>query len=361
MAHSTVHRSQQALPAKEKLENGKGGVQYIGSGSLNAETTKTAADSITRVLDRALQCSEPSEIVSKSQGVDASAAVELVNDFLLASKYLRPETSRTLEMLKFRYSMLMGSNRHFGTPSPIKHSRFSRQKHTDGRSGIEVEPYDRTPRQVEVESRRRNAFELQRDELNLNKGLFDVTNRATRGSHDRLSGGVSTPKLDDTTDAQKSGIMPPPLFSPRKGPTLVHLAPTDYQSMPIRGRTPNRNQYNENYRRPFDSEDVGSSSFYQSEVEDMARQAFGGATISSHGRGEFVHQYTGKDGDLDSAANDSDEEGNKKARNIWERMRVSSEGSGATGESNEARYGDESEDEAERARECKVVGAPWLA
>jgi len=284
-------------------------------------------------------------------------------DFLAAAMHLHRGTCRTLEMLKFRYSMLTNTDERPGNLSPKRHSPFNRRKHRDDDNDFEIKPHDRSPSRGECENKRRNAFELQREELNLEQGLADVTNRITHRGDDRLAGGAHLPGLGGETYIDKDSVVPRPLFSPRRGPALIHLAPPDYQSMPERERTPEKLTWKTKGGHSFTEMEIGSAQFYEAEIEDMARQAFGGSFTSTRGHTRYAHgsiEKEDKDED-DCAARGKDDDGNDKARNIWERMRVGSEGSGASGESTEGRYGDESEDGAERARDCKLVGAPWLA
>lgn len=361
VSQSTVRCAQQDPQTKPKLKKGKSRGQCGGNGSLNPATTVHAAESISRVLYGGLQFDKNIDNISISNSVDASTAVGILNDFLSAATHLRPDTSRNLEMLKFRYSMLFNANQAKITPSPKRYSPFDRQRHTGERNRLGLELDNHCPCPAEIENKRRNAFELQREELNFEPTLTDVTNKVSYRGRDSNVRRLHIPRLERMSDIHKVDIVPPPLFSPKKSPSLVYLT-TSARTPPSEcGRTSTYDEYVKNERGFDNVKDIGTAKFYEAEVEDMARQAFGGATISQWVHREHRIQFIEGNLVADSPAHDSEEEGNMKARTIWERMRVSSEGSGTTGESTEAKYGDQTEDKAEWARECKVIGAPWIA
>jgi len=93
----------------------------------------------------------------------------------------------------------------------------------------------------------------------------------------------------------------------------------------------------------------------------MARQAFGGYVKSPGDIKQNLSTGETQTGGVDTG-DTVEEAGTRKAREIWERMRIGSEGSAASIDSlvHHSRACEESEDEEERVRECKVIGTPWL-
>ena len=275
-------------------------------------------------------------------------------------------------MLKFRYSIVM-NNDLMPVASPKRCVSFER-RNEDRRKTFGPESPRFTPQGANSDGGRRNAFEMERQEIGSvldfsrplvsskssfpdfckrEKELSDVTNRTRYRGHNLLSGGIHLLGYDDTLDPGKDDVVPPPLFSPKRGSTLVHSSTSEYGSPQGTARKPKKTEHQALHYHHLPT-NIGSARFYAAEVQEMARQAFGGATTTCHHRSEFSHECMGNREGNEEAAND-------KAKMIWERMRICSEGSGTSANSTEVRYSDESADEAERARECRVVGAPWLA
>jgi hypothetical protein len=332
VTRATIYNTQHGFSRKHKQKQDRGSPKRSVGKKLDTAETENAAERIIRVLREGLRFEGNNVDAASNHTTNAGQAVKLLNDFLAAATNLPPDTNRTLEMLKFRYSMLVNSDDQPESAQPPRSPKrchpFQQQK-AEGCKSFESESLRRTPRNAEVESDRRNAFEIDREEMNFEQALTDVTNKIRCRGHDLLSGGTYLLGYDGTVDLGKDNAIPPPLFSPK------------------RGRDPGEKAYHGD-RRHLQT-NIGSASFYAAEVEAMARQAFGGATTTCHHRSEFLEHGM------------NEEEGNDKARKIWERMRISSHGSGTSAKSTEVRYSDESADEAERVRECKVVGAPWLA
>jgi hypothetical protein len=343
---------------KEKPEHGPS--QCSATEKLNSEETENAAERVIRVLREGLRLDGNTTDAASHPTVDASQAVKLLNDFLAAATSLAPNTNRTLEMLKFRYAMLIendGPTTPHSTASPQRYNPFDRRKDERHKSSESNSPR-RTPYNAVFDSDRRNAFEIDREKTNLDQGLTDIANGTRFRCCDLLSGDTNLLDYDGITGLGKDNAIPAPLFSPKRGTPLVLLSGNDLPTHGSAG-TPEKTGYH-GCRQHLQTH-IGSASFYAAEVEQMAREAFGGATTICHHRSEFLHQSIEKDEGASGRRDAIEEDGNDKARMIWERMRISSEGSGTSAKSTEVRYSDESADEDEMSRESKAVGAPWLA
>jgi hypothetical protein len=235
-------------------------------------------------------------------------------------------------------------------PSTKRYNPFERHKE-ERRVSFEPDFAGRSPRHTDSNHNRRHAFEMNREEIDLEQALTDVTNRTMYQGHDPLSGGAHIIGYEDTADILKDTAIPRPLFSPKRGLTFAHLSITDIESVGGSSRSPKKTTHRRDRQDP--ETNIGSARFYEAEVEEMARQAFGGAITTSHHRNESLLQSIEKD-------EKTEEDGNEMARKIWERMRVNSEASGISAKSTEVGFSDESADEAESGREYQVVGAPWL-
>ena len=365
----TQHKSSQ----KHNQNRVRGSRKDPGVRRLTSEETEIAAEGIIRVLREGLYADDNAVYTASPNAINAGHAVTLLNDFLAEVTTLAPDTIRTLEMLKFRYSIVM-HNDNKPAASPKRYNPFERRKE-DRRKSLDPESPRRTPQGAD--GGRRNAFEIKRREIDSvldfsrslvsskssspdfykrEKELADVTNRTRCRGHNLLSGGIDLLVDDDTSDTGKDNVIPPPLFSPKRGSTLVHSSSSECGSTQASARTPKKIGHQALHHHYHLQTKIGLARFYAAEVQEMARQAFGGATTTCHHRSELSHES------MENREGIEDEEAaNDKAKMIWERMRISSEGSGTSANSTEVRYSDESADEAERARECKMVGAPWLA
>ena len=357
VTRATICNTQNGLSQKQRQQQQRGSPERPGAKTLNTEQTESAGESIMRVLRDGL-CFDGHAVGAASHPiVNASQAVKLLNDFLKAATSLPPDMNRTLQMLKVRYSMLIkNDDEPFAAQpksSPKQCNLFDRRK-DERRKSSEPESPKRNPPNAGFDSARRNAFEIDRE--NIEQGLTDVTNRTRYRSCDLISGGTRLLGYDGTTDLAKDNAIPPPLFSPKRGPTLVQSSATDFGSTYGSTRTPKKTGCHGG--RQHLPTNIGSASFYAAEVEDMVRQAFGGATTTCHHRSESLKPSIQM---VDGHGGTTEEDATDKARQIWGRMRISIEGSGTSTKSNGVRYSDESADEAEMARECKAIGAPWLA
>lgn len=353
-------RQQDSSP-KRKQKQDRASPHGSAVKKLNTQETQDAGERIIRVLREGLRLDGSTTEAASHPTVDASQAVKLLNDFLAAATRLAPNTNRTLEMLKFRYSMLTNSSD--GGAAAQKISSLKSCNPFDRREGerhksFELESHKRTSPNAESEDSRRNAFEIDREKVHLQQGLADITNRTRHRACDLLSSGAHLVEYDVKTDIGRYNAIPAPLFSPRRGLTLVPSAGTN-SPMHSSARSPEEEGFYGS-RHPLTTK-IGAASFYAAEVEQMARQAFGGATTTCYRGGEFLHQSPEKDEVAGAHPDTMEADGNDKAKMIWERMRISSEGSGTSAKGTEVSYNNESGDEAERARECKVLGAPWLA
>jgi hypothetical protein len=353
-------RPQDASP-KRKQKQDRGSPHGSAVKKLNTQETQDAGERIIRVLREGLRLDGSTTEAASHPTVDASQAVKLLNDFLAAATRLAPNTNRTLEMLKFRYSMLTNSSD--GGAAAQKITSPNSCNHFDRREGerhksFELGFHKRISPNAESKDSRRNAFEIDREKGHLQQGLADITNRTRRRACDLLSRGAHLVEYDVKTDIGRYNAIPAPLFSPRRGLTLVPSAGTN-SPMHSGARTPEEEGFYGS-RHPLTTR-IGAASFYAAEVEQMARQAFGGATTPCYRGGEFLHQSTEKDEVAGAHPDTIEADGNDKAKMIWERMRICSEGSGTSAKGTELSSKNESGDEAERARECKVLGAPWLA
>lgn len=360
---ATICKSQHHSSHKREQKQDPTPSQRPATKKLSTEETEKAAELIIRVLREGL-CFDPntSDAVSHPT-INATQAVKLVNDFLAATTNLAPSTNRTLEMLKFRYSMLIshddGPALANTTPSPKRYNPFDRQEH-EMRKSFESESPRRASLHLEFGSDRRDAFEIDREEMNLEQGLIDITNRTRYPAPDLLSGGTQLLECTGITEFGRDDGIPAPLFSPKRRYIPTPSSGANFP-MSCSARTPEKTAYHGDLRRL--QTNIGSASFYAAELEQIARQVFGGArTTTCHHRSEFLHRSIESDEVACGRRDRIEEEGNDEAKIIWERMRIGSEGSGTSAKSTEVRYSDESADEeAERARECKVIGAPWLA
>jgi hypothetical protein len=357
---AAICRSQHNSSQKQKQKQDPTSPQRPATQQLNTEETESAAERIIRVLREGLRFDGNTSDAISHPTINATQAVKLLNDFRAATTSLPPNTTRTLEMLKFRYSMLISNDgpATSNTPSPKRYNPFDRRE--GGRcKSFESESPRRALPNPEFECDRRDAFEIDR-EMSREQGLPDIMNRRRYPAHDLLSGGTQLLEYTGITDFGKDNAIPAPLFSPKRGPMLVPSSGTDFPMYGSAG-TPEKTIYHGG--RQHLQTNIGSASFYAAEVEQMARQAFGGAaTTTCHHRSEFLHRSIENNEVARGCRDTTEEEDNDEAKIIWERMRISSEGSGTSAKSTEVRYSDESADEeAERARECKVIGAPWLA
>lgn len=347
---------QQASAQKTKLRKDQDHLQIPGLERLTTEETEKAAESIIRVLSEGLRFESNSRNAptdSTNHSTNSDEALRLLNDFLAAAPCLSPDAKRRLEMLKFRYSMFINHEEPAATqsyPSPKRYNPFERRKE-ERCEGFEPWFAGRSPCDIESDRNRRHAFEMNREEIDFEQAFTHVTNRTMYRGHDLLSDSAHIIGYDGTADLVKDTAIPRPLFSPKRGPAIAHSPITDIESMGGSSRSPKKTCCRGDRQDP--ETDIGSARFYEAEVEEMARQAFGGAT-TCHRRSELLLQSIEKDEKIE-------EDGNEKARKIWERMRVNSEGSGTGAKGTEVGFSDESADEAESVRECRVVGTPWLA
>jgi hypothetical protein len=356
ITQAPIYKPQQASAQKTKLRNDKDHLQISGLERLTAEEAETAAESIVRVLSEGLrfECNSgnaPTDFTNYS--TNSGEALRLLNDFLVAAPCLSPDAKRRLEMLKFRYSMFMIHEESAATqpyPSTKRYNPFERRKE-ERRVSFEPDFADRSPRDIDSNCNRRHAFEMNREEIDLEQALADVTNQTLYQSHNLSSGGAHIIGYEGTADLLNDTAIPRPLFSPKRGPTFAHLSITDIKSVGGNSKSPKKTTYRGDRQDP--ETDIGSARFYEAEVEEMARQAFGGATTTRHHRSDCLLQSIEKD-------EKTEEDGNEMAKKIWERMRVSSEASGTSTKSTEVGFSDESADKAESGRERQVVGAPWL-
>jgi hypothetical protein len=353
----TVTRAPICKPQqKTKLGKDQDHLQILGLERLTMEETERAAESITRVLSEGLRFESNSRNAptdSTNHSTNSGEALRLLDDFFAATPCLSPDTKRRLEMLKFRYSMFINHEEPAATqsyPSPKRYNLFERRKEERCES-FEPDFAGRSSYDIESDRNRRHAFEMNREEIDLEQAFIDVTNRTMHRGHDLLSGSPHIIGYDGTVDLIKDTAIPRPLFSPKRGPTFAHSSITDIESMGGSSRSPKKTSCRGDRQDP--ETNIGSARFYEAEVEEMARQAFGGAPTCHH-RSEFSRQSIEKDEKIE-------EDGNEKARKIWERMHVNSEGSGTGAKSTEVGFSDESADEAESWRECRLVGTPWLA
>jgi len=335
---------QQASAQKTKVRKDQEHQQIPGLERLTTEETEKAAEGIIRVLNEGLRFESNSRNAhtdSMNHSNNSNEALRLLNDFLAAAPCLSPDAKRRLEMLKFRYSMFINHDELEATqsyPSPKRHNPFERRREERCES-FELDFADRSPCDIEFGRNRRHAFEINREGIDFEQAFTGVTNRTMYRGHDLLSGSAHIIGYDDPADLVKDTAIPRPLFSPKRGPTLTHSSITDIESMGGSLRSPKKTSCREDRQDP--ETNIGSARFYEAEVEEMARQAFGGAT-TCHRRSEFLLQSIEKDEKIE-------EDGNEKARKIWERMHINSEGSGSDTKSSEV------------GRECRVVGTPWLA
>jgi hypothetical protein len=331
---------QQASAQKTKLRKDQDHLQIPGLERLTTEETERAAESIIRVLSEGLH-SRNAPTDSTNQSTNSGEALRLLNDFLVAAPYLSPDAKRRLEMLEFRYSMFINHEEPAATqsyPSPKRYNPFERRKEEQCKS-FEPDFAGRSLCDIESDRNRRHAFEMNREEIDFEQAFTHVTNRTMYRGHDLLSGSAHIIGYDGTADLIKDTAIPRPLFSPKRDPTLAHSSITNIESIGGSSRSPKKTGCRGDCQDP--ETNIGSARFYEAEVEEMARQAFGGAT-TSHRRNEFLLQSIEMDEKIE-------EDGNEKARKIWERMHVNSEGSGTGAKSTEV------------GRECRVVGTPWLA
>jgi hypothetical protein len=345
---------------KRQQKQDRGSPDGSAAKKLTTQETQDAGERIIRVLREGLCLDSSTTKAASHSTINASQAVKLLNDFLAAATRLAPNTNRTLEMLKFRYSMLIshsdGGTATQNAPSPKSCSPFDRQE-DERQKSFEPESPPRTPQNAESDLGRRNAFEIDREKVKPEQGLTDITNRTRYRGRDLLSGGVRLLEYDGKPDIGRYNAIPAPLFSPRRGLTRVSLAGTN---SPMHSSARPAEEEGFYGRRQHLTTMIGSASFYAAEVEQMVRQAFGGATTIPHQGGEILHKFTEKDevaGEHDDSI-EGDE--NDEAKMIWERIRISSKGSETSAKGTDVSYDNDSGDEAERARECKVFGAPWL-
>ena len=356
ITRAPICKPQQASAQKTKSRNDKDHLQIPGLERLTTEETETAAESIVRVLSEGPRFegnSRNAPMDSTNSSTNPGEALRLLNDFLAAAPCLSPDAKRRLEMLKFRYSMFMNHEEPPARqpyPSTKQYNPFERHKE-ERRVSFEPDFACRSPRDTDSHRNRRHAFEMNREEIDLEQALTDVTNRTMYRGHDLLSGGAHIIGYEDTADLLKDTAIPRPLFSPPRGRTFTHLSIPDTESMGGNSGSPKKTTCRGDCQGP--ETNIGSARFYEAEVEEMARQAFGGAITACHHRSEFLLQSVEKD-------EKTEEDGNEMARKIWERMRVNSEASGTSVKSTEAGFSDESADEAESGREYQAVGTPWL-
>lgn len=143
------------------------------------------------------------------------------------------DINRALEMLKVRYSMLIHGNDEPATVqlkvSPKRHTLFGRRN--DRRRNFEPESPGATTYNADLHNDRRDAFEVDREETNLGKVLAGVKTRQNYCDPTLLPNGTHLLGCDGTMDLGKDNVIPPPLFSPKRGPTLVYSSATELLSI----------------------------------------------------------------------------------------------------------------------------------
>jgi hypothetical protein len=249
-------------------------------------------------------------------------------------------------MLKFRYSRIHEPWRACGYTTLSTDEAIFKQRKEERRVSFEPAFAGHSPRDTGSNRNRRYAFEMDRKEIDLEQALTDVANWTMYRGHDLLSRGAHIIEYEGTADLVKDTTIPRSLFSPKRYPIFAYLSITDIKSMGGGSRSLKKTTYRGDRQGP--ETNIGSARFSQAEVEEMARQAFGGTTTARHHWSEFLLQSIEKD-------EKTEEDGDEIARKIWERMRVNSEASGTSAKSTDVRFSDES---AESGRECQVVGTP---
>lgn len=73
----------------------------------------------------------------------------------------------------------------------------------------------------------RDTFEMDREETNFGKVVAGVKTRQNYCDPTLLPNGTHLLGCDGTMDLGKDNAIPPPLFSPRRGPTLVYSSATE--------------------------------------------------------------------------------------------------------------------------------------
>jgi hypothetical protein len=349
VTRAPICKPQQASAQNTKLRKDKDHLQIPGVERLTTEETETAAESIVRVLSEGLRF----ESNSTNHSTNSDEALRLLNDFLAAAPCLSPDAKRRLEMLKFRYSMFMNRGEPAAAQpytSPKRYNPFEQRKE-ERRESFEPDFAGRSPRDTDSDRNRRHAFEMNREEIDLEQTLTEATNRTMYRGHNLLSGGAHCIGYGRAAGLVKDTDIPRPLFSPNRGLALAHSPITDIRSMTGSSRSPKKNTCRGDRQDP--ETNIGSARFYEAEVEEMARQAFGGAPTTCHPRSQFLLQSIETD-------EKTEEDDNEKVRKIWERMCVNSKGSGTSAKSTGVGFSDESAEGAESGRECQVVGTPWL-
>ena len=337
--------------------------------AMTLEHGQRLLESILRVVDPVSDINFEIPGVVHNLYVSTTAAIKIIDDFLSATKSLHDldeEGMNRLKRIQVQYEMLSTPD-DLATPVKSKatlqrRNPFDRPKR-EGQTDSRLETRGLYPGGTVSEPARRNAVEIQREELDVDQGLSDITNR-NRHREDMLLRSTDRPMwLDGVIDRENRTAMPPPLFSPRKRPSALKMAEWKYERQ--------ASSMQDLTNLPTGEVNIGSAKFYEVEVEQVARRVFGGSNAglsSGHVQIEMKNEERAGVGHGDG---NHDGDGVDKAKQIWAKMRISSEGSVASGDStlvnnggetSEDGDGDGSDDEDNsRVRELSLIGSPWLA